>query len=184
MALTASIFKADIEISDLRRHHYQPYQLTLARHPSETDERMMLRLLSFALFADPALQFTRGLSNDDEPDLWRHSLSGETELWIELGQPSEKRLRRARSKARHVVVVCYGGRRTAQWWQENQGKLSQQSWLSVIEIPEDESRALSALTQRSMQLQFTLDEDSVWVSSSSDSIAINPQWLHGEQRAQ
>ena len=85
MALSASIFKADIDISDLRRHYYHSHSLTLARHPSETNERMMLRLLSFALFADEQLSFTRGLSNDDEPDLWRHSLSGETELWIELG---------------------------------------------------------------------------------------------------
>lgn len=180
MALTASIFKAEIAISDLRRHHYHNYHHTLARHPSETDERMMLRLLCFAMFADEQLQFSRGLSNDDEPDLWQRNLSGEIELWIELGQPSEKRLRRARSQAKHVVVVSYSGRSAQQWWQDNAGSLSRHNWLSVINIDAQESQALSSLTQRTMRLQCTLDEDAIWLSDDSTSLTVHPQLLSGE----
>ncbi|PUB73108.1 MAG: hypothetical protein DBP01_19455, partial [gamma proteobacterium symbiont of Ctena orbiculata] len=95
MALKATVFKAEVEVSDMERGHYQTYNLTLARHPSETDERLMVRLLAFLLNADEALSFTKGLSTDDEPDLWQKSLSNEIELWVELGQLDEKRLRRA-----------------------------------------------------------------------------------------
>ena len=174
MALSASIFKADIDISDLRRHYYHSHSLTLARHPSETNERMMLRLLSFALFADEQLSFTRGLSNDDEPDLWLKELHGGIRLWIELGQPSAKRLRRARSQAEHVVVISYGGRPASQWWQDEGEQLSKENWLSVLEIPSDASQALAEWAQRGMQLQLTLDEDNIWVSSAEQSLQIQP----------
>ncbi len=180
MALSASIFKADIDISDLRRHYYQSHQLTLARHPSETDERMMLRLLAFALFADEQLSFTRGLSNDDEPDLWQRSLSGEIDLWLELGQPSDKRLRRARSQSPRVVIMTHGGRPAAQWWLEQGEQLGKQAWLTVVDIPSEQSQALASLAQRNMQLQFTVDEDSIWVSSDSENLQICPVLRCGE----
>lgn len=175
MALTATIFKASLDISDLRRHHYQNYALTLARHPSETDERMMLRLLAFALFADEHLSFTRGLSNDEEPDLWLKSLSGEIDLWIELGAPSSKRLRRARGLARQVIVMCYGGRTVDQWWNTNQAELSGIKNLYVIEVSQQQSLALAALAQRNMDLQCTIDEDgTVWLSDQSGNMEITP----------
>ena len=89
MAIKATIFKADCQIVDMDRHYYQDHSLTLARHPSETDERMMLRLLAFAYHASDTLAFTRGLSSSDEPDLWQKDLTGTIERWIELGQPDE-----------------------------------------------------------------------------------------------
>ncbi|MDX1505824.1 MAG: YaeQ family protein [Spongiibacter sp.] len=174
MALTASIFKAEIDISDLRRHYYQSHKLTLARHPSETDERMMLRLLAFAMFADEGLSFTRGLSNDDEPDLWQHGLNGDIELWLELGQPSDKRLRRARSLSRRIVVFSYGGRSSQQWWQEKSSELSRDPRLSVVDIDPTASQALAAMAQRGMRLQFTLEDSSIWVSSPDANIEITP----------
>ena len=174
MALSASIFKAEIDISDLRRHYYQSHSLTLARHPSETNERMMLRLLAFALFADEQLSFTRGLSNDDEPDLWLKELHGGVRLWIELGQPSAKRLRRARSQSEHVVVISYGGRPAAQWWQDEGEQLAKERWLSVIDIPSEASQTLADWVQRTMQLQFTLDEDSIWASCADHALQIQP----------
>ena len=99
MALSATICKADLNIVDMDRHYYQQHSLTVAQHPSENDERLMIRLLAFALHADEFLSFTKGLSTDDEPDLWQKSLSGEIELWIELGLPSEKRLKKACGRA-------------------------------------------------------------------------------------
>ena len=95
MALKATIYKTELAIADMTRHYYQTHSLTLAQHPSETLERMMLRLVAFALCADERLLFGKGISEDSEPDLWQHNLSGEIELWVELGLPDEKLLRRA-----------------------------------------------------------------------------------------
>lgn len=172
MALTATIFKVSLDISDLRRHHYQHYNLTLARHPSETDERMMLRLLAFALFADEQLSFTRGLSSDEEPDLWLKSLNGEIELWIELGAPSSKRLRQARGLARQVVVLSYGGRSADKWWQDNAGELSSIKNLSVWEVPQSQAGALAQLVQRNMDLQCTVDDNTLWLSDLRQTLDI------------
>ena len=110
MALKATVHKAELQVSDMDRHYYASHNLMLAQHPSETDQRLMVRLLVFALFADERLEFGRGISTDDEPDLWRKSLTGEIEQWIELGQPDESRIRKACGRAREVVLVGYGGR--------------------------------------------------------------------------
>jgi uncharacterized protein YaeQ len=114
-----TIYRAELQVSDMDRHYYASHALSLAQHPSETDERLMVRLLAFALFADERLAFGRGLSSDDEPDLWRSSLSGEIEQWIDLGQPDEARIRRACGRAREVVVIGYSGRAFDLWWEKN-----------------------------------------------------------------
>jgi uncharacterized protein YaeQ len=95
MALKATVVKAELQVSDMDRHYYASHNLTLAQHPSETDERLMVRLLAFALNADERLEFGKGLSSDDEPDLWRRDYTGDIELWIDLGQPDESRIRKA-----------------------------------------------------------------------------------------
>ena len=176
MALKATIFKVQLQISDLDRHYYQTLATTIARHPSESDERMMVRLLAFAWFADPALSFTKGLCADDEPDLWQHSLSGEIERWIELGQPDERRLRKACGRAREVVVVNYGGRAADIWWQQNGDKLARLSNLAVMDIPADQVKALAGLVERSMDLQCTIDGGQAWVASERASVEVTPVW--------
>ena len=108
MALKATIFKVGLQVADMERGYYGDHALTVARHPSETDERMMLRVLAFALHAGPDLAFGKGLSTDDEPDLWQRDLTGAIALWIDVGQPDEKLLRRACGRAREVVVYAYG----------------------------------------------------------------------------
>lgn len=115
MALKSTVFRAELQVSDLDRHYYAAHALTLARHPSETDERMMVRLLAFALFAGERLEFGRGLSTEDEPALWRKDLTGAVELWIEVGLPDERALRRACGRAERVAVLCYGGRGADLW---------------------------------------------------------------------
>jgi uncharacterized protein YaeQ len=107
MAIKATVFKADLQIADMDRHYYAGHALTLARHPSETDERMMVRLLAFALFADDALTFGKGMSSDDEPDLWHKDLTGEIKRWIEVGLPDERAIRKACGRG-DVVVISYG----------------------------------------------------------------------------
>ncbi|MBW2939775.1 YaeQ family protein [Zhongshania aquimaris] len=172
MALNATLFKTTLDISDLRRHYYQRHQFTVARHPSETGERMMLRILAFALYADEHLEFTKGLSTDDEPDLWQKSLTGEIDLWIEMGLPSEKRVRKARAIAKQVIIFIYGGRTAQMWWDENRSKVLQHSNVKIIEISAEDSGALRDIAQRTMRLQCTIDEDSVWFSDDANNIEI------------
>jgi uncharacterized protein YaeQ len=174
MALTATIFKAHLQISDLDRPYYGDHQLTLARHPSETEERMMVRLLAFALHADENLNFTKGLCVDEEPDLWLKSLTGEIELWIDVGLPDERRVRKACNRAAQVCLYLYGGRAAGLWWQRNADKLQRFSNLRVIELPEEQSKGLASLVQRSMALQCTVQDGEIWLTCGDKTLSISP----------
>ena len=178
MALKATIFKAELQVSDMDRQHYGNYNLTLARHPSETDQRMLLRLLAFALHADDALTFTKGISTDDEPDLWRKSLSDEIELWIELGQPDEKRIRRACGRARQVVVYPYAERSADIWWEQLKGELSRFDNLNVTMLSLPEMSGLKELVQRNMHLHATIQEGQVWLGDELQTVTVD---LHAWQ---
>jgi uncharacterized protein YaeQ len=174
MALKATVFKAQVQISDMDRHYYESHALTLARHPSETDERMMVRLFAFCLFADPRLSFTKGLCADEEPDLWQHSLSGEIERWIEVGQPDERRLRKASGRAREVVVITYGGRAADLWWQQNTEALQRLRNLRVLDLASADVQALAGLVERTMDLQCSIDGGEVWIGNGRTTLEITP----------
>jgi uncharacterized protein YaeQ len=174
MALPSTIFKATLQISDIDRHYYGEHQLTLARHPSETDERMMVRLFAFALHADESLNFTKGLCADDEPDLWQKSLTGEIALWIDVGLPDERRVRKACGRAAQVCLYLYGGRAADLWWQRNADKLQRFANLRVVELAEAESKGLADLAQRSMQLQCTIQDGEVWLNCDGRTLSLAP----------
>jgi len=171
MAQTATIFKAALQIADMDRNYYADHALTLARHPSETDERMMVRLLAFALNAHESLVFGRGLSTEDEPDLWQKDLTGNIELWIEVGQPDEKRLRKACNRADRVWVCNYGGRAADLWWEQNRALLEKLDNLTVVNLPYPASRDLAALAQRNMPLQCTIQEGQVWLGDGKQAVS-------------
>lgn len=171
MALKATIFKADLQIADMDRHYYADHALTIARHPSETDERMMVRLLAFALHAHEALSFGKGLSTDDEPDLWQKDLTGAIDLWIEVGQPDEKRLLKACGRAVQVVVYSYNSASHI-WWNQTAGKVERARNLRVLKLSADASAALGRLAQRTMQLQCTIQDGQVWMSSGDQSVQL------------
>lgn len=161
MAPKATVHKAMLEVSDIDRHYYASHALTLAQHPSETDQRLMVRVLAFALHAHERLAFGRGLSSDDEPDLWRKSLSGEIEQWIELGQPEESRLRKACGRAREVVVIGYSGRGFDLWWEKNGTSLARLDNLAVVDLPAGAADALAALLVRNLSLQCLIQDGHV-----------------------
>jgi uncharacterized protein YaeQ len=177
MAIKSTIFKADIQITDMDRHYYQDHNLTLARHPSENDERMMLRLLAFTLHASDSMAFTKGLSTEDEPDLWQKSLSDEIEVWIDLGQPDEKRIRKACGRAREVFIYTYNYRSALTWWQQIQNRLSRFDNLSVIVIPDEALQAMGKLARRSMRLQYMIQDGEVLLSNGEESVTIEPEKL-------
>jgi uncharacterized protein YaeQ len=171
LALKSTVLKAELQVSDFDRHYYETHALTLAQHPSETEERLMVRLLAFALHADPALLLGRGLSSE-EPDLWRKDLTGQIELWIELGQPDEQSLRRACGRAKHVFVYTYSGNSAQAWWSKAGESLQRCSNLSVIDIAPGSSKALAALAQRGMQLQCFIQDGAVQMMSDTETVAI------------
>jgi len=175
MALSATIFKASLQISDLDRNIYADHELTLARHPSETDERMMVRLLAFALHADERLQFTRGLCADEEPDLWQKNLRDEIELWIDVGLPDERRIRKACSRSQQVKLYLYGGRSVGPWWQRNADKLQRFTNLEVVELVDEATGGMTALVSRSMQLTCTIQDGELWLSDGKRTLCIVPQ---------
>ncbi|GAA3975612.1 YaeQ family protein [Allohahella marinimesophila] len=179
MALKATIFKVTLNIADMDRHYYADHQLTLARHPSEKDERMMVRVLAFALNASEQLEFTRGLSSSDEPDLWQKSLSDEIELWIELGLPEESRLRKACSRSRQVVLYTYGARGVSLWWEKNKAKLARFKNLSCVNLDPESTEQLAGLAQRAMNFQVTIQDGEVTFSNEYGLVALTPYFHQG-----
>ncbi|MBK9326813.1 MAG: YaeQ family protein [Thiobacillaceae bacterium] len=177
MAIKATIFKADLQIADMDRNYYADHSLTLARHPSETDERMMVRLLAFTLYAHEQLGFGKGLCVDDEPDLWRKDLTGAIELWIDVGLPDEKWTRKACGRARQVVIVSYGGRQADIWWEQARSKLERQGNLRVINLPQAATQALAALANRTMRLQCSIQDGHVWITDGQDTVQVEPLQL-------
>ena len=172
MAVKATVFRAELQVSDMDRHYYATHALTLARHPSETDERLMVRLLAFALFADERLEFGRGLSSDDEPDLWKTSRSGEIELWIDLGQPDDSRIRKACGRSERVMVINYGGRAADLWWDKVSSAVSRCGNLTVIDIAPATVSALAALADRGMRLQCMIQDGQAELYFEGSSVAV------------
>ncbi|MCS6295673.1 MAG: YaeQ family protein [Nitrospira sp.] len=168
MAPNATIFKAVLHIVDVDRHYYEDHSITLARHPSETDERMMVRLLAFARHAHEALSFGRGLSTEDEAALWQKDDTGLIELWIEVGLPDEKAIRQACGRARQVYVYTYGGRPADQWWKQNVASLDRLNNLTVVNLSLEGSRALVSLTKRSMDLHCTIQDGQVLIGDGAN----------------
>lgn len=173
MALKATIYKAAINIADMDRNFFYDANLTLAQHPSETELRMMLRLLAWICHADERLVFTRGLSADDEPEIWLKNDHNGIELWVELGLPDEKRLKKACSQSRKVVLYAYGERAAKVWWQSVQDKVKGFNNLSVRFINDELLQQLVAFTHRNMTLQATVQDGIIWLSNVDINLEIN-----------
>lgn len=172
MALKATIFKASLQIADMDRHYYASHALTIARHPSETDERMMVRLLAFARHAHDYLAFANGIAEADEPDAWHKDLTGAIELWIDVGLPDEKRILKASGRANQVVIYTYGGHGANLWWAAIGPKLARLKNLTVISLSLSVTQALAKLAQRNMQLSCTIEDGAIWLSSDAETLAV------------
>ena len=164
MALKATIFKVELSVADIDRGYYADHSLTIARHPSETDERMMVRVLAFALFAHERLEFGRGLSSEGEPDLVQLDLTGAIERWIDVGLPDEREVRKACGRAREVDVIAYGSRAVNLWWEGARGKLEGQDRLEVRELTPEATQALAAMAARTMRLQVTIQHGNLSIT--------------------
>ncbi|MCX8957741.1 YaeQ family protein [Erwinia psidii] len=178
MALKATIYKAMINIADMDRHVFIDSNLTLARHPSETEERLMLRLLAWLVNADERLVFTRGLSAEDEPEIWRMNDHNGIEVWVELGLPDERRIKKACNRAASVFLYAYNARAAQIWWQQNQRRLAQLENLSVRFLDDHQMQALAGMAARSMHLQATVQDGTIWLSDEKNHLELRfTDWL-------
>ncbi|MGE5863773.1 MAG: YaeQ family protein [Rhizobacter sp.] len=181
MALKATIYKASIQLADMDRNVYGDHAVTIARHPSETDERMMMRVLAFALNVPAdndhgALEFAKSLWDTDEPDLWQKDLTGQITHWLEVGQPDDKRLMKASPRAERVTVYSFASS-TPVWWSGIATKITRARNLTIWQVPPDQSQALAELAQRTMQLQVTVQDGTVWIGDGQRSVEITPERL-------
>ncbi len=172
MALSAAIFKTNVQVSDMDRQHYSTYSLTLARHPSETDERMMARLIAFMRYADERLVFTKGLSEAEEPDLWVKDLTGQTELWIEVGSPAVKRIVTKSRQARKIVLIGYG-RNAELWWKKSKNDLEKIGNLEVVILPVELTDSISRQVERSMEWQCLVQDGQMSLIGKGGNFEVN-----------
>lgn len=175
MAIKPSVFKVNMQIADMDRHYYNDHLLTIAQHPSETDERMMVRILAFAANANENLSFAEGITDQNQADLWDRDHNEQVKLWISVGLPDEKLIRKAVSRAEQVIIYTYGGRTADMWWSKQ--KLSGYEKLRVINLEFDDTQALAAMASRGMKINFTVQEGEILVSTDLNSLNIIPHIL-------
>ncbi|WP_133499091.1 YaeQ family protein [Cognatilysobacter terrigena] len=175
MAPKATVVKVELQVSDMDRHYYASHALTLAQHPSETDLRLLVRLIAFALFADERLEFGRGLSDEDEPALWRRDYTDAIEQWIELGQPDESRLRKAAGRSREVIVVGYGGNAAEMWWTRNAATLARLSNLTVLDLDTAELEDALPLLTRGARLTAMIQDGELQLMDAERSVSLHPR---------
>ncbi|MDP1976873.1 MULTISPECIES: YaeQ family protein [Undibacterium] len=176
MALKSIIYKADLNISDMDRGYYADHSLTIARHPSETDERMMIRVLAFAIHAAERLEFGKGISDTEEPDIWLKDYTDAIQLWIEVGQPDDRRLLKACGRSEQVIVYSFASASDI-WWKAMNSRLDRAKNLRVMNVPSEQSQALEKLAQRNMQLQCTIQDGQIWMSAGDASVQIDLETL-------
>jgi uncharacterized protein YaeQ len=180
MAIKATIYKAELSIADMDRNYYGTHTLTLARHPSETDERMMVRLLAFAIHANDSLAFTKGMFDVEEPDLWDKDLTDAIRLWVEIGQPEERRILKGCGRSEHVIVYCYSTASSI-WWKGIAGKVDRAKNLTVINLPSEATAALEKMAQRTMQLQCTIQDGQIWLTDGVETVLVDRETWKSER---
>jgi len=169
MAISSTINKISLDIANMDTHYYQSHDLTVAQHPSETDFRFMIRLIAFMANASERLTFTKGIASDEEPDLWEKSLTNEIELWIDLGQPDEKRIRKACGRAKQVIIYTYHEKKAKVWWQQQQEKCQRFNNLTVIHI---NAEGVESMINRSMQLQCNIQDGELYLNDDTSNFTI------------
>ncbi|MEO1889908.1 MAG: YaeQ family protein [Cycloclasticus sp.] len=172
MAISSTINKISVNIADMDRHYYQQHELTVAQHPSENDFRFMIRLIAFMTNADERLSFTKGLSTDDEPELWQKSLTGEIERWVDLGQPDEKRIRKACGRSKQVIIYTYHEGKASVWWKQQREKLARFKNLTVFHV---EAEGVEAMVKRTMSLQCSIQDGEMYLSDDELNVEVRVQ---------
>jgi len=172
MAIGATIFKANLNLSNLNSHHYADFNLTLAKHPSENETRLMCRLIAFLHAAHDDLELTKGISSVDEPDLWQRDLSGNILHWIELGMPDEKRIRQASGKAQQVSIYTYHDNKAEIWLDKNRASLTANKKVKVFHINVQNNADIENLLFKTMNLGCIIEEDQMHLSDENQHMSV------------
>jgi len=172
MALKSTIYKARINLSNLNIHHYEDYALTVAKHPSENNLRLMVRLIAFALSAHEEIEFTKGISDDTEPDLWKKNYDGTIEHWIELGLPDERHIRQICSKAKKVTIYTYHGNQAVQWFNAVESMAKRFDHLNIVHLTVEEGQSLESLAQKGMDFSISIEDDEAWISDETQRMSV------------
>lgn len=172
MALKSTIFKLNLSVADMNRQYYEDHSLTIARHPSETDLRMLVRIIVFALNAHEHLQFTKGLADAEEPDLWQMDLTGQIQHWIDLGQPVEKRIRQSCSKAAKVSIYTYQKGASDMWYETVRDKVERFKHLKIFHLAILDESAVERIADRTMNLNCTIEDDRVLLTTDTESLTV------------
>lgn len=179
MATKATIYKALLNIANMDKHYYAEHNLTMAQHPSETDLRLMVRLVAFILNANEDLEFCKGISQDDEPDLWQKSLGGDIELWIDLGQPDEKRIKKACGRSEKVIIYTYQEGMATSWWKQIETSLTRFSNLKVVHLDIDGD--IELLAKRAMSIQANISDNELTLIDEEHSVVVREKiWMDGK----
>ena len=176
MAAKATIYKALLNIANMDIHYYNEFNLTLAKHPSENDLRLMIRLIAFTLNANEDLVFCKGISQDDEPDLWQKSLGGDIELWIDLGQPDEKRIKKACGRSEKVIIYTYQEGMASSWFKSIEKNLKRFNNLEVVFIDIDGD--IEQIIERSMSLQANISDKELTLINDEESVLVTEKVLY------
>lgn len=182
MAARATVYKIELQIADMDRDYYQTHNQTLALHPSETLQRMMMRVVAFGFHASDRMAHGRGISTDNEPDLWEVNRDDSIAVWIDLGQPDEKRIRRGCTRAAQSIVYTYGDQAPKVWWEQVRTKLTRFNNLSVFYLPESDDVTLDALVERSMRLSCTIQDGQMWLANGNASVLVDPERWYPESQ--
>jgi uncharacterized protein YaeQ len=177
MAEKAIIYKVDLHVSDMDRQYFNDHALTLAKHPSENEQRLMIRLLAFALYAEEGLAFGKGVSTKEEPTLWLKDLRGDIQTWIEIGQPDLKYIRKACGRSSNVVIFLYGNS-TDIWWEKNKADCQKKNNLKVIQLSTEVTKSLSLIANRNMDITCTIDDTQVSIFCADESFSFTPTVLY------
>lgn len=172
MAAGSTIYKAQLSIADMDRNYYETHDITIAQHPSETDQRLMIRLAAFALHASDRLVITKGIGGDDEPELWEKNYGDEVVLWIDLGQMDEKRLRKACGRSEQVIVYTYNHKAAVAWWKQYGATFERFKNLRVIHLSAD---GIESLCERSMRLQCNITDGELSLHSERGDVTITQE---------
>ena len=162
MALPSTIYRANLQLADIDRGVYETFQTTVARHPSETAERLVARLLALAIFSEPDLAFTKGLSAADEPDLWAIGADGRVRLWVEVGAPDSDRILKACRHAERVALLACG-RALSSWDQQHLPKLDGVRNLTVVSLDQLFVSTLASSLERSINWSVTITEGRMYL---------------------
>jgi len=180
MALSATPYKAELSLTDLDRGVYETLRFTLARHPSETEERLAVRLLAYALWYQESLAFGRGLSDVDEPALWEKSLDGRVLHWIEVGQPDAERLIWCSRRAERVSLLAYGSLRV--WEGKVLPAVSALKNLHVAALPQAPLAELASDLPRAIKWALMISEGTLFVTDTRErQHELQLAWLMGDR---